>query len=51
MLFKREKDLKPEKNRSKFSDFYHYAYIEFLDDLAPQLVVWYYSGRANFDNP
>jgi uncharacterized membrane protein YraQ (UPF0718 family) len=32
-------DSKPEKKRGKFSDFYHYAYIEFLDDLAPQLVV------------
>lgn len=28
-----------EKKKNKFSDFYHYAYIEFLDDLAPQLVV------------
>ncbi len=25
--------------RNKFAEFFHYAYIEFLDDLAPQLVV------------
>lgn len=28
-----------EKKRGKFAEFFHYAYIEFLDDLAPQLVV------------
>lgn len=27
------------KKRNKFLEFFHYAYIEFLDDLAPQLVV------------
>jgi uncharacterized membrane protein YraQ (UPF0718 family) len=30
-------EVKQKKNR--FSEFYHYAYMEFLDDLAPQLVV------------
>jgi len=28
-----------EKKRGKLADFFHYSYIEFLDDLAPQLVV------------
>lgn len=28
-----------KKKRGKFVEFFHYAYIEFLDDLAPQLVV------------
>ncbi len=28
-----------DSKRSRFAEFFHYSYVEFLDDLAPQLVV------------